>query len=205
MTKRTKNIVNLLLPISFLLFTSTAHSLESVDFVIEASVQSGGEDIVTVFNSDNSNNSKTISAGSGLELLLGANFNLSTSSYIKLVTGFVSDTAEGTSFGAPFKFEWKHTPVDLLYMKQSGSWNFGGGITYHINPKFTSSGAAAGNDIGFDNALGLKLAFDYRFSTNIFLGLKYTVIDYKVNTKNTVKDSADGNSIGLVLGYVFAD
>ncbi len=90
-------------------------------------------------------------------------------------------------------------------MKQSGNWNYGGGLTYHINPEFTSGGIFVGNDIGFDNALGLKLAFDYRFNNNIFLGLEYSIIDYKVNTNNTVKDTVDGNSVGLVLGYVFAN
>jgi hypothetical protein len=205
MNKQFTSRLHLLLSLAFLFFTTTAHSLESVDFVIEASIQTGDEELVTYFNNFNPDENESIKAGGGLSLQIGANFNLTSSSYIKLLAGIVQDSLSFTIGTTPYEFDWQHYPVDLLYMVQSGNWNFGGGITYHLSPKLTAGGALAGNDVKFDNALGPKIAFDYRFDNNIFLGLEYAFIDYKVNTANTVKSSYSGNSAGIVLGYVFAN
>ncbi len=189
----------ILLVISF-----TAHA---ADFVVEASIQSGGADIVKVYNQGfGSSDVETISAGGGLGMLLGANIAMTNNTYLKTLTGIVSQSISGYSGSVlnTFEFNWQHIPIEVLYMKKSNKWNFGGGLVYHLNPKFSSSGVYAGNDIGFDNALGLKIAFDYRFSTDIFLGMEFTSINYKVNSGNVSSNSVNGSSAGLVLGYIFA-
>lgn len=81
----------------------------------------------------------------------------------------------------------------------------GGGITYHLSPKVSGSGAANNVDIEFDNAAGLVIRVDFLFSgkesaPGIYLGLRFTPLKYK--QKNTGV-SADSNGGGLQVGYRF--
>jgi hypothetical protein len=86
-------------------------------------------------------------------------------------------------------------------MHQSGNFMFGGGLAYHLSPKFDFS-ATPSFTIDFDDALGFVLGFDYNskgvFQGDWFVGGRVTLIDYE-----TPGLTVSGNSIGAVMGFMF--
>lgn len=76
------------------------------------------------------------------------------------------------------------------------SWGrVGAGLTYHVNPKISSSGVVSSSvNSDFDNALGGVIQAEYRLSDNLGLGLRYTMLDY---TGGGTDRKADGFGITL--------
>ncbi len=101
-------------------------------------------------------------------------------------------------------FKFSRFPLEFLLMDQNSNWLLGGGLAYHLSPKFTADASSIGlsRTDTFDNALGYVLAFDYNskghFEHDWYVGGRVTIIDYK-----NQYGSASGNSIGAVIGYLF--
>ena len=55
---------------------------------------------------------------------------------------------------------------------------FGGGLTYHINPRLEGGGSAGGLDVDFKNALGAVLQADSRVNQMIGVGARFTMLEY---------------------------
>ncbi len=92
-------------------------------------------------------------------------------------------------------------PIDVLGFYRIGNHRFGGGITYHIDPKFSADAPGAHETVNFDNALGGVVEYDYFFGRSLSVGLRGTVIDYK---SSDIEGNVNGNYIGLMLnGYFF--
>jgi hypothetical protein len=89
-------------------------------------------------------------------------------------------------------------PLDVLVFYNMQQVRFGGGLTYHLNPKVKTSGFVNDLSVTFDNAVGLVLGADYRLNQNAFLGLRYTSLEY---SKNGL--TAKSNGAGIVLGASF--
>ncbi len=61
----------------------------------------------------------------------------------------------------------------------------GGGLTYHLGPTLSGSGAASGLNAKYDDALGFVLQADYVLRNRFNFGLRYTSVNYKANSIQT--------------------
>ena len=66
----------------------------------------------------------------------------------------------------------------------------------------SSSGVASGLDVKFKDALGFAIEVDYWRNEHVYFGGKFTMINYELKNSSI---SVDGNSIGVVMGYVFGN
>ena len=111
--------------------------------------------------------------------------------------GYKFDQVNGTNGSA----KMTRLPLDVLVNYMRGGNRFGGGITYHLNSKFTCD-VCSGADIKFDNALGFLMQYAYGLQLTksgiLDVGLRYTAISYKATTY-----TAKGNSVGFFFGAVF--
>jgi len=174
-----------------------------LDWVVQMGLDFGGDTLAKA--KFKGGGTDTIKAGEGLWL---------TGGIVGIVENFETQFTIGYKFDSSTasngSMDFSRIPVELLwfYNKRndegyfSGTWRFGGGITYHINPELKGDGAAKKIDAEFDNALGFILEAGVIFQTQDaikpFLGLRYTFIDYEIG-----KNSADGNCLGFLAGIKF--
>lgn len=97
--------------------------------------------------------------------------------------------------------EWTRLPVEALVFYRFPQVRLGGGLTLHLNPKLRTSGLPSDVNVGFDDALGLVLQADYRFTDKMTLGLRYTSIKYEA--KAPFAGSFSGDGIGVTFGLAF--
>lgn len=189
----------------FLLIVATFLSTQVAAFELafQAGINYGGENSIDSLK-DINGNGHPLPAGAGTSYSIGMEYPLSEDSYIRALVGFVNNSIKGRELNSNsrFEFEWTHIPIDVLYYKQNrktGNLNYGGGLSLQLNPKVVGSGFLAGQNESYKPALGVLFEIDYPFTQKFYLGIKYTVIDYKSNTRGSIK----GNSIGLAIGYSF--
>jgi len=93
-------------------------------------------------------------------------------------------------------------PLDaLVFYRFPNKFRVGGGLTYHLNPKFSADGTAKPLDgLKFDNALGEVLQVDYLFTEKASIGLRYTHLDYKTKVSGV---SFSSNGGGVMFGFRF--
>ena len=98
------------------------------------------------------------------------------------------------------ELEWTRVPLDALVFYRIPKFRFGGGLTYHMNPEVSGSGAASNINLKFDDALGLLLQADWlimdKRSLSMALGVRYTNIEYKLQGTSTT-----ANTSGLGITY----
>ncbi|MDQ7016244.1 MAG: outer membrane beta-barrel protein [Gammaproteobacteria bacterium] len=102
-------------------------------------------------------------------------------------------------------------PLELIIQSSvSDKVKLGAGLSYHLAPTYneTSPGIAS-LTIDFDNALGFVLQGGYSLSKQSSIGVRFTAIDYKINTLSfngsnfKVNDTIDASSFGLFYNYNF--
>jgi hypothetical protein len=89
-------------------------------------------------------------------------------------------------------------PLDALVFYRMPQFRLGGGLTYHLNPKLKGDGVASGLDVKFDNAVGLVIQGDYLIGSKMTLGLRYTSLEYKLNSV-----TAKASGVGVTFGISF--
>lgn len=97
-------------------------------------------------------------------------------------------------FGSDISFT--RYPIELTALYTHGNQHFGGGITYHANPKFNGNGHVP--DLVFKDAAGLVLEYQYRI-----LGIRYTHIRYSVEGPCPGRCNFDGSNLGLFFDFIF--
>lgn len=101
---------------------------------------------------------------------------------------------------------WTTVPLDALVFYRLPSFRLGGGLTYHINPELSGSGAGStivsANNAQFDSALGIILQADYRFGEKIGLGLRLTGLKYHAHVGG-VPTTYKGGGAGVVFSVSF--
>lgn len=173
-------------------------TVSAADFVLEGGLHFGGDRMAEVIFTTGS--SDEIKAGELISFSLGAAFDLSTAVQSRLTFGIKIDEISATNGYISFA----RYPLDLVFLYRVDRWGFGGGLTYHFNPSLDGSVIAADFKADFENALGLLGEIDWYFSQGGYLGLLYTVIDYKsVPTATTNAATVNGDSIGIILGGRF--
>ncbi len=160
-------------------------------------VDFGGDTLVTVFfadgSSDNIDTNEGLYFGGGVSAVNDAG-TLEIEATLSYKFSFI--TAENGDV------DWTRLPLDLMAFHRFQKIRVGAGITYHLNPKLTGTGVIGGLNIAFKDALGFVLAADYRLSDKGYLGLRYTALDYEVETAG-LSGEASADGVGIVIGTSF--
>lgn len=86
-------------------------------------------------------------------------------------------------------------PLEAIVFYSLPSVRIGGGVTYHLNPKLEGSGVLAGR-ADFKDAFGFLLQADWRLAEKVNLGVRYTILDYEIESTGAKFDS---NGLGVVF------
>ncbi len=196
--------------LSIMALTNSSLNASDLKPMIQLGYDFGGTTLATVEEYDSYNGYQTsrIRAGEGLDLELGASISDAKSSLeLQFFIGYKVDQ-KSTYDGS---VTWDRTPFTSIAMFKKNNWKFGGGATYHVNPKL--SGSFSGYDNGvyytdsvydrYKNAIGGVIEIQYQVSENSAIGLKGTLIEYELESDHNVK--ANGNSIGLHFSYTFGE
>ncbi len=189
--------------VKFLFMTVVGFGLLAVNtlasasgLVLEGGLHFGGDELAraTVNGSPTS-----IDAGALLSFGIGAGFDLAPDIESRVTIGIKFD--EITASNGDISFT--RYPIDVLFLYNVGDWKLGGGITYHLNPKYEENGVGTGLRAEFDDALGLLLEIDRNLGI-VYVGARVTLIDYESIPSATVRKATfNGDSIGIVAGMRF--
>lgn len=167
----------------------------ATDLFFQGGIHVGGDKLATATSS--SGFDQNLRAGQLLSFSVGVHTELNDSLQARVSAGYKLDSIRASNGDANFT----RIPIEALLMHKSGNFMLGGGLAYHVSPRFEFN-VSPSYSINFDNALGLVLGFDYngkgRFEHDWYVGGRMTIIDYKVAGL-----SVNGNSIGAVIGYLF--
>jgi len=174
---------------------ATGSQAAEVRPMVKVGFDFGGETLATVVFTNGS--TKSIKSNEGLFIGGGASiFNEARD--IETEVALTYKIARISAINA--ELEWTRVPLDVLVFYRMPRFRAGGGLTYHMNPEVSGSGAARNVNLQFDNALGLLLQADWliidRKTLTMALGLRYTNIEYKLQGT-----SASPNSSGLGITY----
>ncbi len=149
----------------------------------------GGDTVAKVYFTDGT--SQSVDAGEGITLGLGMRYR----PYVDAKWGlrstiawkFVTTAASNANIGID-RMVW-----DLVanYRLNEAVW-VGGGIVRHMNTHFNGDGFAP--DIAFDDAMGLRFEFGWKWAALAFTSMDYT---------DEFGFEYDASSIGLVLTNAF--
>lgn len=163
--------------------------------VIHIGYEFGGDRVLDVKYDDGS--SSTIDAGEGIVFSGGAAYVVSPEIAIQTTLGWKYQTIQqATNGGADFT----RFPLDVIAQYSKSKLRLGAGITYHLSPTLSTSGAAStySPSRSFDDALGTVFQFDYMTESGYIWGLRYTELTYKDKYSDV-----DGGSLGFHMTRQF--
>jgi hypothetical protein len=160
-------------------------------FTVDAGVLFGGDKLAErtyVLGGTDS-----VYAGKGVFADLGVLHDFAGSGWaLKGTVGIQSGFSAG--FGSDITFT--RYPIDLVALYTVGNQHFGGGLTYHANPKLNGNGHVP--DVTFKDPVGVVLEYQYRI-----FGVRYTNIRYQVDGPCTGRCSYDGSTLGFFFNFLF--
>ena len=163
---------------------------QAANGLLQAGLHSGGDDLITARTT--AGDTEKIKGGGFVSLSVGIGFDVTEILETRLMAGLKLDTIKGDNGEATFS----RYPLEALLMyKLSNNAFIGGGLSYHVNPEIERTGIFTNQSSRFDNALGVVAGFDYVFSSQIYVGLKLTNINYRIDNQ-----TFNGNSIGVIFG-----
>lgn len=142
-----------------------------------------------------------IRAGSGVQLSLGiAHLIFQKKVDIGFKAGYLFDlvTAEN-SLGEDSVLSFTRVPVEFFSHYWAGRHIIGGGVTAHLDPKFTSRETT--HNANYHTAYGIYAEYLYNFiGTGSNLGVRFLNIHYKNRKTDEV---ADGSAWGITFSQMF--
>lgn len=184
---------------ALLLIYLVSTNANAVRWTGEGGLHLGGDTLANTV--DSNGNPFSVKAGDLLTLGIGPHFDLTEDTHIRTLIGWKTDSVsvldQTSSTTSNVRFE--RFPIDVMYFYQTRNWNFGAGITYHLNPKLSGSSVT---ERRYKDSLGFAFELDFRLGEFFYLGGKYTIIDYDQDNSTV---TVDGNSIGVVIGFIFGD
>jgi hypothetical protein len=189
---------------ALLLSPMLATAEANINPLIQVGYDWGGTTLATVYNPYKG--TTKIHAGEGINLEVGAIFSLPKNDLeMQLLVGYKVDQDNADNG----KVTWDIIPFTALAMVNKKRWKFGGGVTYHLNPALSGSFSGYENNVYFndsvddkyENAIGGVVQVQYKATNAFSVGLKGTLIEYKLKSDSSV--TAKGNSIGFNLSYAF--
>lgn len=166
------------------------------------SVDFGGETLVTVTMTDNSE--KTIKSHEGVGFMGGVYAPLNNGYGVTAQIGYKMATVTASNGS----LEFTRIPIEIIGSKQVGKHRFGGGFTYHTNGKFTCDVSGLCNDeIDIDDASGFLLSYEFILNNpnspsndkGMIFGARYTMMEYKDPDGTGI----DASGFGMYLGGQF--
>jgi hypothetical protein len=143
----------------------------------------------------------SIRAGSGVYIALGvAHLMFEKRMDIGIKAGYLFDliTAKADD-GSESVLSFTRKPIDIFSHYWAGRHCFGGGLTVHLDPVFTSRETT--DNAKYENAYGAYAEYLFHFTgTGSALGIKYLSINYK--NKET-EHSSDGSAWGITFSQLF--
>ena len=196
--------------ITLFALSSTTLVASELKPMIQVGYDFGGETLATVEHYDyyNGYDTSKVRAGQGFSFEAGAAVEIPNNAIeLQFLVGYKFDR-ESSYNGS---VTWDQIPFTALAMINANRWKFGGGITYHLNPKL--SGNFTGYDNGryfddsvddeYENSVGGVVQVQYMMSEAAAVGLRGTFIDYKLKSDSSVV--ANGNSVGINFSYKFGN
>jgi hypothetical protein len=148
----------------------------------------GGDNLATASYTNGS--SQDIKAGGGVYFTGGVDYRVCPEFSLQGTVNFHVDDTSATNGSIKFQ----RFPIELLgYYHVNPQWRFGGGVRYTTSPKLSSSGAAAGMNFTFDNAVSAVVEGEYFPSEKVGVKLRYV----KEKFEATGYRSTNANHIGI--------
>ncbi|MCP3924795.1 MAG: hypothetical protein GY714_19635 [Desulfobacterales bacterium] len=171
---------------------------DSIFLVGQIGIATGGDQLVGLTYSDGT--TEDIDGGDGDYLNVGffvkpfSDRNFET----QITAGFKEHKSEATNGTV----KWSRYTVDLIQFYRFENFRIGFGGTYHFDPKVKGTGVASSLNETAADTFGLVSEIDWflgkREICEVFLGFKYTNIDYEFNGRKF-----SGDSIGAHFGIYF--
>jgi hypothetical protein len=159
-----------------------SHAVEVMP-IIKAGFDLGGDTVVTVgVNSSSGSSTRSIDANQGVFFGVGASILTDSKALeveVSLSYKFFTISAQNGHV------DWTVLPLDALVFYRMPSVRLGGGLTYHMSPTLSGSGAASGLNAKYDDALGFVLEADYVLKNRFNFGVRYTNVEYKRTSFST--------------------
>ena len=166
-------------------------------FVASIGYTHGGDDIMKVHFERGS--SEKITAGGEALLGAGALIPLTPSTDLQLTLNYHFDNATAKNGDISFT----RYPLDALVFHHNDQHRFGLGVSMHLSPEIEVDIDGQGKQtVEFDQQLGYVLEYNFAASEKIWLGLRYTDIEYTVSSPDT-GETVDGSHFGLMLHFLF--
>ncbi len=163
-------------------------------FLAGLGVSAGGDDLATAKYTNG--DSQNIKAGGGVYFTAGADYRLSPEFSIQGTLNFHVDDTNAKNGSVKFQ----RFPVEIIgYYHVNNEWRIGGGVRYTSGAKLSSSGAASGLDIKFDNAVSGVLEAEYFWSKNFGMKMRYVNETFKAPHYHDVK----ANHVGISGNFYF--
>ncbi|KIM11211.1 MAG: hypothetical protein KU37_06080 [Sulfuricurvum sp. PC08-66] len=170
-----------------------------VDFTFKTLLNGGGDKLASFVFTDGS--TRDLYAHQGGELAVGVN--------IPLFAGFDWENSIGMAFGAVEASNgealFSRVPVESLLQLNMGFLRVGGGVSYHISPRYSCEATNVCSQVAvFNDALGYvaetAIIFDRRkeIGAALTVGARYTWIEY-----STSSVKVDGSGWGVLFGSFF--
>lgn len=197
-----------------LLITSAATLIQAQDiqapsnsswrFVGSLGYSVGGDRLVSG-NYANTGNSYSIRAGKGLEVMVGAEYQIVPLWSARATLGWHEDSTNATN--GEFKFQ--RYPLELVGLYElAPSWRVGAGLHRANSAKFSSSGVvSSAGSASFDGSTGLALVGQYLFTPSsgnnkLRTGIEAKYVKENFTRKNSqTKFNGDHLSLALVVMY----
>ena len=202
----TRSAIRISLPVLALILTASVGShAADVRPIIKAGFDFGGDTVVSVGVTGGSSSSKSIKANDGVFVGGGASILMDSK---KVEVELSASYKFWTIAAQNGDIDWTVLPLDALVFYRMPNVRLGGGLTYHLSPTLSGSGAASGLKAKYDDALGFVLQGDYVLKNRFNFGLRYTSVNYKANSIQTnptlaaTTPATNPNTSGL--GFVFS-
>jgi len=162
--------------------------------VLEAGLHFGGDKVfgTTVYTTSGATD---INAGELYSLGIGVGLDLAPDLETRITFGIKEDGVIASNGDVRFT----RYPIDVLFLKRTGGWKIGGGVTYHLNPEYYDSYDYPTISVPFKDSVGFLLELDRELGV-MYIGGRLTIIDYET-TSGSYKVS--GNSFGVIGGIRF--
>lgn len=174
----------------------SSNTLHADGIALELGLHFGGDELASA--TFVGGGTESVKAGELLSASAGYAFDIDEDIMIRTLFGIKADLITAENGDITFI----RLPLDIILFNKGENVSAGIGITYHLSPELELSGAVGNATIEFDDALGFIAEIDYRLGERGYLGLKFTSIDYEINTALGSAE-VSGNSIGIVLGVGF--
>lgn len=165
-----------------------------VQFFAGIGISGGGDDLATAEYTNG--RSQDIKAGGGVYFTAGANYRVSPAFSVQGSLNFHVDDTNADNGSIKFK----RFPVEVLgYYHLNDAWRVGAGVRYVSGAKLSSSGAAAGLGLKFDNTVSGVVEAEYFWSPQFGVKLRYVNETFEAARSRDVKAS----HVGISANYYF--